>query len=284
MGIHSMAKIGLLAMLAATSALACQSTVSGGDTSNAGAGGIGGSAGNGIGGDAGGGAGGSAGNGAGGGTGGSAGNGTGGSAGGFPNCPTGNFGVPPDLGLKPFPSTPSTHQGMITQLTADSMEITTTMGVETFLWQGPALTSKFALGNEVTVSFETAGQQSLGYPAYWSIVRSSGATVAALSKTHWTMLSTAIGGSYDTPSPAGFPSLRSINKGCCQSGTGPGSSTRCDYSALETALGDMMVTIDVPNTGTIGEWSVTHLYGAYVIYGEYTFTTAITLLGPATTP
>lgn len=261
MAMRSTMRIWLLATLAVISGAACETTAGGNGSSSgeAGAGGVGGSAGNGAGG--------------------SAGNDVGGSAGGSPGCGSGSVGAPPvGFDRNQLPSPPTTHQGVITNVSDTCMAITTDTGVEMFAWKGPSLMSKFAQGDAVTVRFFDVGTVGLGGYASWGIVGSTKATAAALSDNIWTMASTQTGGTHTIDTPPDFPALRAINKGCTTSDM----SDFCDYSSLEASLGSMMITVDAPNTGTLGEWSVTHLEGHYSTVGEYIFSTTMTLLGPAT--
>jgi hypothetical protein len=173
---------------------------------------------------------------------------------------------------------------VITELSDEHMEIETAGGVEIFSWSGPSLTTKFAEGTEVAVGFFAAGPGGLGPWRTWTIVRSSDATAASLGAEFWMTLPTTTGAKTGVGVPLDFPSLQYVNAGCCSLLDVPPGHTAmlCSFSSLEAAVGEQAITVEEGTTGSVDQWSITHLHADYVVEAEYIFDVATTLLGPAT--
>jgi hypothetical protein len=181
-----------------------------------------------------------------------------------------------------------THEGRVSAVSADRVDVTTSEGTYTFAWSGPALDTAFAIDDVV----QLVGPISYGYGLFSHIdrseLRSARATAIVMAGVAVVSMGLEPGSSQtldDVPPLA--PELVYRLVSCCNRSIDP--SVQCDYSALEARLDGQSVAIAHATTGEIGPWSITNLRSLYldslvVVSYESTWDLQVTLLGPPTPP
>ena len=172
------------------------------------------------------------------------------------------------------------HDGYVSRVAADRVDVTTPGGAYSFAWRGPALDTAFAVDDSVQVLVNT-----YGYGLQLSVLRSSNATAAVVDGWDWVVMNKEPGSTATLRGvPSEFPALVYRLVSCCDAGfRAPwGASTQCDYSGLEASLEGETTEVRLGGTGEIGPWSVTNVQSTYLMDGEHTWSVRVTLLGPAT--
>lgn len=176
------------------------------------------------------------------------------------------------------------HEGRVSAVSADRVDVTASEGTYTFAWSGPPLDTAFAIDDVV----QLVGPISHGYGLFSHIdrseLRSARATAIVMTGVAVVSMGLEPGSSQtlrDVP-PLG-PELVYRLVSCCSRSI----DLVCDYSALEARLDGQSVAISRATTGEIGPWSITNVRSRYldslaVVSYESTWDLQVTLLGPAT--
>jgi hypothetical protein len=174
------------------------------------------------------------------------------------------------------------REGHVSSVAADRIDVAASDGTYTFAWRGPALDTAFAADDAVQI----VATDGFGFSSHARIstLRSSSATAVVIAGWPMTRLPVEPGSTATLPDLAPeLPDLEYRLVSCCsESSSVEGSTTRCDYSALEATHEGSSAAIPLGDTGVIGAWSITNLHSTYVEHGEHVWEIQVTLLGPAT--